>query len=112
MNRKTLSSVVELLNVGGRNYTVFLRSYTVRLQKGASSEQLIHLALGSRAVLEHIQAVTTDDALLEVTSSISYAGDSAAGPDPTVITSARFMAHRAEFLTEIATVARDRKSVV
>ena len=90
MNQHALTSVAEFLNDAGWNYSVFLRSYTTSFGVGASSEQRIHAALSDAAVIDRIEKVTSAEAVCEVKSSISYAGDSGAGPDPKAMQSERF----------------------
>lgn len=106
MNQHTLTSVAEFLDDAGWNYSVFLRSYTTPPTEGASSEQLIRSALGSTAVIGRIEAVTPVEVVSEVRTSISYAGDSGAGPDPKAMQSDRFSELLAALLQETEAAAR------
>jgi hypothetical protein len=62
--------------------------------------------LGNDAVVERIQAVTLDEALAEIRSSLSYPGDSGAGPDPETLRSERFTRLLSDLLAEIEAVSR------
>lgn len=106
MNPKTLLALVELLNRNGTNYTVFLKCYSVPVQFGALSEQLIRAALGVRAVVGGVQTVTPSELSMDVQSSLSFAGDSGAGPDPGAIHSEDFDTLVATLLADIDAVAR------
>ena len=111
MNQQTLTSVAEFLNAAGWNYTVFLRSYTTTSLVGASSEQLIRNALGSRAVVERIQTVSPTEVLSEIRSSIGYAGDSGAGPAPESMRSGRFAELLSGLLAETEALARSANRI-
>ena len=106
MNQHTLSSVADFLDDAGWNYSVFLRSYTTSPIAGASSEQLIRVALGEAAVIDRIESVTPVEVVSAVRSSISYAGDSGAGPDPKAMQSEPFAELLATLLHETEAAAR------
>lgn len=111
MNPQTLAAIVDLLNEGGWNYSVFLKGYPAQLKIGMSSQQLVQTALGSSAVVERVQQVTTQQVLAEVEASLAYAGDSGAGPNEAAIQSERFRELLTTLLAETNAVATEAKKV-
>lgn len=111
MKPETLTSLASLLNKGGCNYTVFLKSYSVPLHGDPSSEQVVRVALGNSAVVGGIHAVTTAKMQAEVNSCISYAGDGGAGPDSDGIHSVRFKELLATLLSEVEAASRKASRV-
>jgi len=106
MKPEALSAIVSILNQGGWNYSVFLESYTVPSQPGTPSEQLIRKALGGSAVLESIETVTPEQVTEEVRSSLVYAGDSGAGPDPESLRSEQFSQLLSSLLADTEATSR------
>lgn len=101
MNPETVSAIANLLNLGGTNYTVFLRSSAVSLADDCPSAELVRAALGTAAVIGGTRSIGRDELLDEVRASLSYAGDAGAGPAPGVVESARFTELLATLTTEL-----------
>ena len=106
MNPEPLSSIAEFLNAAGWNYSVFLHAYALPSVAGTPPEQIIANALGSTVVVADLKVVTAPEVVSEVGASISYAGDSGAGPDPASLQSERFAELLSGLLKETETVAR------
>jgi hypothetical protein len=111
MNRDVLSAMADLLNDGGWNYSVFLKSYSVPLVEDVSTGGLVRAALGSKAVVERVQSTSVDDVLNEVKVSLSHAGDDGAGPDPVVLASQRFAELLSNIASDIEAISRDAHRV-
>jgi hypothetical protein len=90
MISETMSAIANLLNQGGTNYTVFLRSSAVSLHGDCPSAELVQAALGTGAVMGGARNIASDELVEEVRAALSYAGDAGAGPAPGVVQSARF----------------------
>ncbi len=106
MNPTTLSALADLLNKGGKNYTVFLHCYLVPQRFGGTAEDLISAALGRNTVVGGVRMTASGEMLAEIRSSIGYAGDSGAGPDPSVIQSADFGKLLTDLLKDVDVAAR------
>ncbi|QWT47425.1 hypothetical protein [Azospira inquinata] len=110
MNQDALSALAEFLNAAGWNYSVFLQSYGTPFAASVSSEVVIHSALGATAVVGGCSEVTPAEALAEVKESLTYAGDSGAGPAPQAMQSEHFAELLDTVLAEVgAAVARSTR---
>lgn len=105
MNQEALSALAEFLNAVGWNYSVFLQSYGAPFAASVSSEVVIHNALGATAVVGGYREVTPAEALAEVRESLTYAGDSGAGPAPQAMRSERFAELLNRVLAEVGAAA-------
>lgn len=105
MNQNALSALAEFLNAAGWNYSVFLRCYGAPFGASVSSEAVIHSALGTTAVVGGCREVTPAEALAEIRESLTYAGDSGAGPAPQAMQSERFAELLDRVLAEVGAAA-------
>lgn len=105
MTQDAFSALAEFLNASGWNYSVFLRCYGAPLAASVSSEAVIHSALGNTAVVGGCREVTPAEALAEIRESLTYVGDSGAGPAPQAMQSERFAALLDRVLAEVSAAA-------
>jgi hypothetical protein len=111
MNQAALSELSEFLNAAGWNYSVFLHAYATPNRPGLSPEQLVCEALGESAVVGDVADETLANVLSEFKASVSYAGDSGAGPDPVALKSERFASLLENALAEVANCGRAAERV-
>ena len=100
---ETMSAIGDLLNRGGTDYSVFLRSSDVALPDDRPSAELVQAALGTEAIIGGARNVTCEDLVEEVQASLSYPGSSGAGPAPGIVDSALFKELLATLTTELVT---------
>jgi hypothetical protein len=108
---ETMSAIGDLLNLGSTNYTVFLRSSDVALPGDRPSADLVRVALGTGATIGGAGNVTCEELVKEVRASLSYPGDSGAGPAPAVVDSARFKELLAILTTELLAVCDEASGI-
>lgn len=111
MSNTRLSKISDLLNEGGLNYSVFLRTYEMVAREGISSSELVYLALGPSVVINGIRNIAVTDILPEIEASLTYAGDSGAGPSADVLNSANFKSLLAEILADIRNTIKESQRV-
>jgi hypothetical protein len=105
MTRAAFDAVVNFLNAGGTNYTVFLRTYQTDTTSGESTMDAVRRAVGEGVSVERVQAASVHEVLAEVTSSLAYAGDASAGPDPADLLSAEFRRLLADVIEKVCALA-------
>lgn len=101
---ETMSAIEDLLNLGGTNYTVFLRASDVALPGDRPPAELVRAALGTGAIIGGAGSVTCDELVREVRVCLGYLGDSGAGPAPSVVESSRFKELLVILTTELVAV--------
>ena len=101
MNNACLSKIGDLLNEDGLNYSVFLRAYEVAAREDLSSSELVCLALGSSVVIGGIHNSAATEVLPEIEASLTYAGDSSAGPSAEALNSVHFKSLLTEMLSDV-----------
>ena len=97
----TMSAIAELLNLGGTNYTVFLRTSDVSFPSDRPSAEVVQAALGTGAVIGGAGSITDTELVDEVQACLSYLGAAGAGPAPGVVDSTRFKELLATLTTEL-----------
>lgn len=105
MNQEPLSSIAEFLNEAGWNYSVFLKAYTTSFATGTSSEQIVRSAIDNSALIEDIKTVTVPEVLSEIESSITYPGDTGAGPESAALASQEFSGLLSNLRKEVEALA-------
>ena len=108
IQQQTLMTIADCLNQGGRNYSVFLQTYRIPRSGEASSSRLVCDALDKPSVvLGEFQKVTAADVIYEVRGSLTYAGDSGAGPVPAALQASIFHEAMAALTSQINATAQD-----
>lgn len=111
MNNDLLSKIAKQLNIGGLNYSVFLKSYCLPINNQCDSFGYIRQALGSSVVAENIAVVSGEEVIEEVERSISYPGIEGSGPASKILESSEFNALRVELISELRALILNAKSV-
>lgn len=89
MDNQFLGKIVELLNAGGWNYSVFLRLYETPVTGNANKEATIQALLGSEATLYEIEEVEASSVWPVIEACLLYEGDEGAGPAASALNSAK-----------------------
>jgi hypothetical protein len=85
-----LNDLAAILNEGGTNYTVFLRSFEVDPTAPEASEILIREALGAETIVGEIKQVQCASVWPTIEAALTFTGDHNAGPSSAVFSSEVF----------------------
>ncbi|MCK4152876.1 hypothetical protein [Ralstonia pseudosolanacearum] len=97
LDQQLLDEVADCLSGGGRNYAVFLRLYQVSTAQTTDSQECIREALGQGVVVGGIEDVSAELVCSQVEASLRFAGDEAAGPCRSLLSSDQLQ----NWLTEV-----------
>jgi hypothetical protein len=77
-------------SLGGGNYSVFLRAYSVTHSFDAEPVEIIRGAIGPKAILDNIRTENTAELMPDIQECLEYTGDDSHGPWPRRLSSNKF----------------------
>ncbi|WP_336763452.1 hypothetical protein [Asaia sp. VD9] len=91
MDHRVLDDIVEMLNEGAWNYTVFLHCTEMPLLGPVSESALMKAAFGIDAVIGEIKEVEKASVWPEIRDNLLYEGNHGCGPAPQTLRSATLL---------------------
>jgi hypothetical protein len=111
VDNAAFSALTRLLNAGGTNYIVFLRAYSASSVPDESAATVVRRVVGDKAVISETDGVSEGEVVAEVASSLKYAGDAGAGPDPASMQSEEFQQLLAAALAQVSSFASGASTI-
>ncbi|WEQ56890.1 hypothetical protein LV564_07455 [Komagataeibacter nataicola] len=92
VDQALLDAIVNILEENCCNYSVFLKSVSIKPYENMDSVKTIKKAFGENVVVDNIRQIRKEDVWQILDSSLYYAGDAGAGPSAESLSSREFHA--------------------